>query len=69
MLKSVPTAGGTAAGWQLVSLSIPRQLQGRAASGAPVKLHGVYVQYIEQPEASYFVGECSVAAAPSASAK
>jgi hypothetical protein len=61
-----PAAGDakTPAGWQRVTLSIPSQLQGRVDPATPVKLHGVYVQYIDLPAAGYFVGECTVVAKP-----
>ena len=45
------------AGWQLVKLSIPKQVQDRADPSLPLKLRGVYVQYVDQPLAGYFVGE------------
>lgn len=54
----------TPAGWHLVRLSIPSQLQGRVDPATPVKLHGVYVQYIDQPAGGYFVGECIVVTKP-----
>ncbi|HSH94504.1 MAG TPA: hypothetical protein VK968_10195 [Roseimicrobium sp.] len=54
----------TPAGWALIKISIPGQLQGKVDPAAPVKLHGVYVQYIDQPAAGYFVGECVVVNKP-----
>lgn len=48
------------AGWQLVKVSIPKQLQDRADPSMPLKLRGVYIQYIDQPLAGYFVGELLV---------
>ena len=64
VLDPAPAAGKAPAVWQLVKLSIPAQLQGRVDPAVPVKLHGVYVQYVDQPMACYFVGECIVVAGP-----
>lgn len=61
-LDPTPAGGKASAGWQLVKLSIAKNLQGRVDAATPLKLCGVYVQYIDQPQAAYFVGECTVVA-------
>ncbi|HEY9248278.1 MAG TPA: hypothetical protein VIO38_04070 [Rariglobus sp.] len=58
ILDPAPADGKAASGWQWVKLSVAKHLKGRAPAAAPVKLQGVYVQYVEQPQASYYVGEC-----------
>lgn len=57
-LRAVPAGGKGTAGWQSVRLSVARQIQGRVPASTPLKLHGVYVQYVGQPAAAYHVGEC-----------
>jgi len=63
VLDPAPADAKAPSVWQLVKISIPTQLQGRVDPATPVKLHGVYVQYVDQPMAGYFVGECTVVAA------
>jgi len=60
VLDQAPADEKAPAVWQLVKISIPTQMQGRVDPATPVKLRGVYVQYVDQPMAGYFVGECTV---------
>lgn len=60
VLEPAQPADKPTAGWQLIKVSIPKQLQDRADPSMPLKLRGVYLQYIEQPLAGYFVGELLV---------
>lgn len=59
-LDPAPAGNKASEGWQLVKVSIPEQLQGRVDAATPVKLRGVYVQYVDLPTAAYFIGECVV---------
>ncbi|MDF3058733.1 MAG: hypothetical protein K0R17_2948 [Rariglobus sp.] len=53
-----PAAGGS--GWQTVTVSIPGMLRGRVDAATPVRLQGVFIQYIDQPQAGFYVGECVI---------
>ncbi len=60
VLDPAPADGKAPAVWQLAKLSISKQMPAGIDPATPVKLHGVYVQYVDQPAAGYFVGECIV---------
>lgn len=57
VLEPALDLGKPTAGWQLVKVSIPKQHQDRADPSLPLKLRGVYLQYVDQPLAGYFIGE------------
>lgn len=64
LLSPAPADGKGSSGWQLVKLSIPSQLGGKVDAATPVKLRAVYLQYIEQPQAAFHVGACTVDTGP-----
>lgn len=64
LLNPTPTDGKGSSGWQLVKLSIPAQLGGRVDAATPVKLRAVYLQYVDQPQAAFHVGSCTIEAGP-----
>lgn len=59
LLQPVSDSGDNS-GWQKIVLPIAEQLQGRVDAATPVKLRGVYLQFIDQPQASVLVGACSL---------
>lgn len=59
LLQPAPAADDNS-GWQKVVLPVAGQLAGLVDPATPVKLRGVYLQFVDQPEASVFVGSCSL---------
>ncbi len=60
VLEPTPVDGSETDGWQTVTVSIPGMLRGRADSATPLRLRGVYIQYIDQPQAGFYIGECVI---------
>lgn len=62
VLLQPASAAGDNSGWQKIVLPIGEQLQGRGQidPATPVKLRGIYLQFVDQPQASVFIGACSV---------
>lgn len=61
LLQPTPAAGDNS-GWQKIVLPVAEQLRdrGQIDPATPVKLRGIYLQFIDQPQASVFIGACSL---------
>ena len=60
VLLQPASAGADSSGWQKIVLPLAEQLEGKVDPATPVKLRGVYLQFVDQPQAGVFIGACSL---------